>query len=202
LLKTMGGTIAAAAIAPPLAGAAQHTGHAPPTAAGSAAGPPAQQAAAAMPHSLDEHERATLAMLGDQLVPGSTAAGVPALIDRFLAAEQPDVLRRFRNALGALEREARTRHTRPWLKLTVEERTALLQEAATGPSALPPAPGWRPGDAVLRPKPDTEPPPALRDHVDYLRSLVARAYYATERGATELGWTGNEIWEGLPGCKS
>jgi hypothetical protein len=202
LLKTMGSSIAAVAIAPPLAGAAQHPGHGQHLPPGSAGGAPASQSVPAWQPSLSGHERATLETLGEQVVPGSTAAGAPALIDRYLAAEQPEVLRRFRNALAAFEREARTRHTRPWLQLTIAERTALLQEAATGAPAVPPAPGWRPGMVVLRPRPMAEPVPTLRDHFDQIKGLVARAYYATEHGATELGWTGNEIWEGLPGCKS
>ena len=140
--------------------------------------------------------------LAEQLVPGSSAAGVPALVDRVLAVDPPDVLRRFRNALGAFEREARARHSRPWLKLTADERTALLQEASTAAPAVPKRPGWRPGEPVLPPasSPRPVPPPTLRDHFDELRDMVARAYYATEAGAKELGWTGYDVFERLPTC--
>jgi hypothetical protein len=202
----MGGTIAAALASPHVASAGQHAAHAQAVAAareGAAAGAaPAPAPAAPLPRALDDHERATLAVLGEQLVPGSTAAGVPALIDRVLAVEPPEVLRRFRNALGAFEREARARHAKPWLALSGEERTALVEVAAAGAPAVTPPAGWRPGEPVLRPAPTTPaPPPTLRDHHDHLRDAVARAYYATEVGAKELGWTGDEVFEGLPECK-
>jgi hypothetical protein len=197
VLRTMGGTIAAAAIAPSLA-VAQHADHAAQAPAdGGTAGP----APATLPRALDRHEHATLAVLGEQLVPGSTAAGVPDLIDRVLAVEPPEALRRFRDALGAFEREARARHTKPWLALTGEQRLALLQEAAAAAPAVPPLAGWRPGDPVPRPSSATPAPlPTLRDHLDHLRDAVARVYYATEPGATELGWNGAEVFEALPVC--
>jgi hypothetical protein len=53
----------------------------------------------------------------------------------------------------------------------------------------------------LEPVPDAAPPPAnLRDHFDRLRDLVARAYYATEPGMKELGYTVRMAWPSLPGC--
>ena len=199
-LQAVGGTLAAAVVAPRSLGAApaQHTAHA--HAGGAASAPPASPA----PHLsrvLDEHERKTLAVIGDQLVPGSTAAGVPDLIDRVLAVEPAHELRRFRNALGAFEREARVRHSRTWLALSDAEQGAVLTEAAGTAPAVAPIPGWRPGEPVLRaPSSGPPPTPTLRDHLDYLRDTVAQAYFATERGLKEIGWDGNEIFEALPAC--
>ena len=204
LLRTMGGTIAAVVAAPPLTRLRPARRARCPAREGKRRSEPASPAptAPSLPRALDDHERATLAVLGDQLVPGSTAAGVPALLDRVLAVEPPAVLRRFRNALGAFEREARARHARPWLALSGEQRTAVLAEAAAGAPAVAPRAGWRPGEPVLRPVATSpDPPLTLRDHLDHLRNAVANAFFATEPGATELGWTGAEVFEGLPECK-
>jgi hypothetical protein len=180
---------------------AQHAGHGagtPPAAGAAKAG---TAASSSWPRALDDHELATLAVLGEALVPGSTAAGVPGLLDRVLAVEAPEALRRVRNAMGAFEREARSRHAKPWVALGAPERAAVLEEAAAVAPAGTPVPGWRPGEPVLRPPTiGAQAPATLRDHLEHLRSVVARAYYATEPGLTELGWTGIEFWDALPAC--
>jgi hypothetical protein len=203
VLRTMGTTIAAAVAAPSFAVAGQHEGHAS-TAQKAGTVAPAAPATAPVPPPpsvLDEHERATLAALGDQLVPGSSAAGVPALIDRVLATDSTDGLRRFRNALGAFEREARMRHGRTWLSLSAEQRLAVLREAAAMPPAVAKPAGWTPGAPVLPKAPAAPPPPpTLRDYLEDLRGTVARAYVSTEAGAADFGSTGAVVFEGLPTC--
>ena len=202
-LQAVGGTLAAAVVAPRSLAGAESPQHATHAHAGGAAVTAPASPAAQLPRVLDEHERKTLAAIGEQLVPGSTAAGVPDLVDRVLAVEPANELRRFRNALGAFEREARARHSRTWLALNDEERGAVLNEAAGTAPAVAPVPGWKPGEPVLRaPAPGPPPPPTLRDHIDYLRDTVAQTYFATETGLKEIGWDGNEIFEALPACGS
>jgi len=59
---------------------------------------------------------------------------------------------------------------------------------------------WTKGQPVEADPPGPPPPANLRDHFDRLRDVVARAYYATESGMKELGFTGRMAWPGLPGC--
>ena len=135
-------------------------------------------------------------------MPGSTAAGVPDLIDRVLAVEPAHELRRFRNALGAFEREARVRHSRTWLALSDAERGAVLTEAAgdgPGGRAGPGLEARRAGAARARVGTATATHPARPPRLP-ARHGRADAYFATERGAKEIGWDGNEIFEGLPTC--
>ena len=40
----------------------------------------------------------------------------------------------------------------------------------------------------------------LRDHFDLLKGWIAGAYYSTETGMRELGWTGNMFYRAYPGC--
>lgn len=152
------------------------------------------------PRLLDDHRRGMLARIAEQLVPGSGAAGVAELLDRVMAVEPIEERTRFLNAIGAFEREARERHARGWLEIDESQQQEILRTASTLAPATPPPPPWTKGAPVWH-EPAAAPPPAsLRDHFDRLRDLVARAYYATEPGMRELGFSGRMAWPGLPGC--
>lgn len=153
-----------------------------------------------LPRLLDDPRRAMLEAIAEQLVPGSGAAGVADLLDRVMAVENIEEQKRFSNALGAFEREARDRHAGGWLEIDEPRRLAILRAASTLPPARPLPRVWTKGQRV-EPDPPGPPSPAnLRDHFDHLRDLVARAYYATEPGMKELGFTGRMAWPSLPGC--
>jgi hypothetical protein len=201
LLQGLATTAAAVVLTgPATAGQAPATHHPPHPARTSAAEAPSGTESESG-RFLDDHELATLTSLADQLVPGSARAGVPRLADRLLAVEPPDEQRRFRNALGAFEREARMRHARPWIELGASEQEAILNEASTAASSRWQPPTWTRGQPITTSPPSGPPPPAtLRDHLDDLRKVVARIYYNTEPGLKELGWTGNVFWDGLPEC--
>ncbi len=153
-----------------------------------------------LPRLLDDHRRAMLTRLAEQIVPGSGPAGVADLLDRVMAVEPIEDQTRFLSALGAFEREARDRHARGWLELDESQQLEILRAASTLAPAEPASLAWSKGQPLV-PEADVAPPPAnLRDHFDRLRALVARAYYATEPGMKELGYTGRMAWSGLPGC--
>lgn len=205
LATGLAGAIAAPAVTPlasaPGAPAAPHdhesAGHAlPGQAPGSeTAAPPAP------PVIFDAHQTRTLTSLADRLVPGAAAAGVVGMLDRLVAVASPGRQRQFFNALGAFEREARTRFHRGWIELDDTQQREILQDAAGGAKARPRPPGWKTGDPI--PEPPGPPPPAtLRDHLDHLRTMVANTYYATPAGMKELGWTGRTAWKELPACES
>jgi hypothetical protein len=161
---------------------------------------PAQGVASqAVRRFLDDHQRETLASVADMLVPGAAAAGVVDLIDRVLAVESTARQREFLNALGALEREAREANSARWLDLDEPARVAILERAASGLESQPLPPPWTKGEPMIF----TEPPAApatLRDHFTRLRTMVAKAYFATEAGMRELGWIGRTGWTELPAC--
>lgn len=195
VLTTLAAGVAGAVAAPSVA--AQES-HALPAETQS---PPAQPGAAdqSVPRVLDEHRRKMLDGLAEQLVPGSRAAGVPDLLDRVVAVEPAGAQRRFLNALGAFDREARDRHARGWLEITDDQQLEILRAASTLASSRPAAPGWKRGDPVDRPSAPT-PPANLRDHFDHLRDWVQRAYYTTPAGMKELGFTGRMAFPSFPGC--
>jgi len=166
----------------------------------------AQQASAAaapgqaLPRLLDDQGGALLADLSDRILPGARAAGVPDLIDRVLAVEPAQAKRRFLNALGAFEREARDRYRKGWLEATESQQLDILRAASTLASTRSEPPPWTPGQPVEPPTPPPAPPANLRDHFDHIKDWVRRAYATTEPGMSELGFTGRMAFPAFPGC--
>jgi len=117
---------------------------------------------------LDRHAFDTLASLSEQIVPGARAAAVPEFLDRLLAVESTDTQKRFTQALGAFEREAREAQGKPWKELTAEQATVLLTKIST--------------------QPDSEP---SRRAFDGLKGAIAETYFESEAGKKELGWNGS-----------
>lgn len=151
-----------------------------------------------LPGFLDPHQLDTIASLAEAIMPGSTAAGVAPFVDRLLAADTPDRQRDFLAALGAIQAESASRFAKPWLALEPAQRTELLAAASTGKPSREPR-YWTPGQPVLAPEPPPA-PPTLRDRFDLLKERIATAYYSSEAGMKELGWTGQMIHEAFPGC--
>ena len=141
----------------------------------------AQQQAAAAPYTavfLDGHQSKTLEALAEAIVPGSTEAKVGPFLDQLLAVESAANQRTFLAALGAFDMAATRKHGRPYVGITAQEQDALLRDASTADVK---APGT--GGAF-----------------QHLKNWVAGAYYSSEVGMRELGWTGNVFHAQLPGC--
>jgi hypothetical protein len=189
VLQAIAGSVGAGLAAPSLATAGAHAHGA----AGSAATTPA-----AVAGFLDSHQLETLASLAEAIVPGSREAGVAAFVDQLLAVDGQDEQRDFLAALGALQAESLTRFGRPWLSLDAAQRTVLLTAASTGPSSRTRR-YWTAGEPVLAPPPERR-PPTLRDRFELLKGRIATAYWSSEKGMKELGWTGQMVHAELPGC--
>jgi len=140
----------------------------------------AQQKAAVATYTsefLDAHQLKTLEVLAEAIVPGSTAARVAPFLDQLLAVESAQSQRRFLGALGAFDMAAIAKHGKGWSSIAASEQDALLRDASTA-------------DAKS----------AIRDHFQNLKGWVVGAYYSSEPGMRELGWTGNMFFAELPGC--
>jgi gluconate 2-dehydrogenase subunit 3-like protein len=130
------------------------------------------------PQFADAHQLKTLEALAEAIVPGSTKARVAPFLDQLVAVESPANQRAFLGALGAFDMAAIARHSKPWIAIAATEQDALLQQASTG-------------DAKTS---------ALSGHFQNLKTWVAGAYYSSEIGMRELGWTDNVFHQQLPGC--
>jgi hypothetical protein len=141
----------------------------------------AQQKAAVAAYTaefLDVHQLATLERLAEAIVPGSTAARVAPFLDQLLAVESAQNQRAFIGALGAFDMAAVAKHGRAWNAIAAAEQDALLRDASTA----------EPGTS------------ALRSHFQNLKGWIVGAYYSSEPGMRELGWTGGVFHTELPGC--
>jgi hypothetical protein len=127
---------------------------------------------------LDRHQFETLRSLAERIVPGSSKAKVSEFIDQLLAVDVPDDQRKFLSALGAFDGQAFERARRPWKQLGEPDQLAILTNAST-----------------------LEPGNRLRDQFDLLKGWIAGAYYSSELGMKELGWTGTIFFQSYPGCE-
>ncbi len=149
---------------------------------------------------LDNYQRQTLTSLAELLVPGAVGAGVVDLIDRVASVDAPARQRQLLNAIGHFEQDARTKHGQRWIDLDEAVRIDLLRQASTAPESRPPQPAWVKGQPMVFESTRPSGPPTIRDHFDFLRTTIATAYFTTEPGMKELGWTGQNAWRDLPGC--
>jgi len=179
VLQSLATGVGAAVLASP---AAAHVHQAAAPAAAKPAPSAAHPGAAPALVFLDKHAFDTLAILAEQIVPGSRAAKVPEFLDRLLAVESTDTQKRFIQAIGAFERAARDAHGKPWKSLTAPEATALLTKLSEAPtsSEAARAPASRPFDTI--------------------KSAVAETYYSTQAGMKELGWNGGVMFAAPIAC--
>jgi hypothetical protein len=149
------------------------------------------------PEFLDRHQLETLAALAERIIPGSTTARVAPFLDSLLSVSVAASQRRLVSSLGAFEMLAIERHQRPWKALSASQQDELLTHASTAPSGQAPLPsgggsrGATPAAGRL----------TIRDFFDDLRGWISGAYYSSEIGMRELGWTGQMMFDKLPGCE-
>jgi hypothetical protein len=153
------------------------------------------------PAYLDPHQVETVRVLAEKIVPGSTAAKSAEFIDSLLAVDTEQSQRGFLQALGAFEGLAITTAKKPWTSLSDADQVALLTKASTAVSGAPP------GDpGAFGPRQSSTAPPAdrvvtIRDHFELLKGWISGAYYSSEAGMRELGWTGTVMHEKFVGCE-
>jgi gluconate 2-dehydrogenase subunit 3-like protein len=154
----------------------------------------------AKPVFLNAHQMETLTSLAERIVPGSTRARVAPFVDQLLAVDTRDNQRKFVGALGWIDAEAIARYEHPWKALTEAQQVELLAAVSTAEPARPPH-FWVHGEAVVVPPPLPDLPPTARDRFDDLKGWIAGAYYSSEIGMRELGWTGQTFFASFPGCE-
>jgi hypothetical protein len=134
-----------------------------------------QTAASWKPLFLNQRQNAMLVALSESIVPGSAQAHVNRFIDLLLSVDTTENQERFVASLTAVESEAQKRFGRGFYQLTVSEKDALLRSVSKEE--------------------------AHRQHVSHLKDWITVAYYSSEEGMRELGWTENRAFRTFPGCE-
>ena len=151
------------------------------------------------PEFLDPHQNETLIVLAERIIPGSTRAQVNRFIDLLLSVDTQENQKKFLASLSAFEAEGLNRYQHPFKDLTEEQQNQILTAASTEKSGQPEGSGDWSWFAV--PKEAGEHRVTLRDHFENMKGWVRDAYYSSEVGMKELGWTGQVAWDSFPGCQ-
>lgn len=141
------------------------------------------------PTFLTAQQNDLLTALAESIVPESTRAHASRFIDLLLSVDKPENQRGFQESLAALDAEAQKRFKKSFPALDEEQRNAFLTDASTKPKS-PDAAG---SEAEKRQA-------ALYSHFENLKAWVSGAYYSSEAGMRELGWTGDYAFAAFPGC--
>ena len=143
------------------------------------------------PEFFDAHQLQTIESLAERVVPGSSRARVAPFLDSLLSVSAPSSQGRFLGSLGAFEMLAIERYSRPWKQLTPTEQIELLTIASTA-SAASMNESSEPVSSTIK--------VPIRTAFDDLRGWISGAYYSSEIGMRELGWTGQMFYDALPSC--
>jgi len=143
----------------------------------------AKASAATGPEYLTGDQLETLVSAAERILPGATSAKVAPFVDQLLAVDTPENQREFLSALAVLEGESTARYQSRWKALDEAQQVALLTALSTADPAAP------------------EKPATARDRFEHLKGWIVGAYYSSEIGMRELGWTGNVFFAAFPGCQ-
>ncbi len=141
------------------------------------------------PLVLSAQQNETLTALAERMVPGSTKAQVNRFIDLLLSVDTARDKQGSVESLAAFEAEAQKRFGKHFPALDASQQNLLLTEASTGSGNENSA-----GASAAKER------STLHEHFENLKGWISGAYYSSEMGMRELGWTGDYVFESFPGC--
>jgi len=155
------------------------------------------------PEFLGAHQVETLAAVAERIVPGSSRAHSARFINTLLSVDTHENQQRFLTSLAAMEGEAQKRYGHPLKDLAENQQNEILAAASTagsGHEAEAPR-GRRRRGSIQGGSGGEQKKDTLRDHFENMKGWVVGAYYSSEVGMRELGWTGDVMFESFPGCE-
>jgi hypothetical protein len=135
----------------------------------------AQHAVDWKPLFLNTQQNETIVALSESIVPGSAKAQVNRFIDLLLSVDSTENQQKFTASLAAFETEAQSRFGRGFPQLASNQRDELLTHLS--------AEGTH------------------KKHFDDVKEWVTIAYYSSEDGMRELGWTATRTFRVFPACE-
>jgi hypothetical protein len=141
------------------------------------------------PLFLSAQQEETLATLAEIVVPGAREAHADRFIDLLLSVDTTEHRKNFAESLAAFETESQKRFGKRFPALAASEQNTLLTDASTQPANQDSSRG------------ESRVNSGLRKHFDNLKGWISGAYYSSEVGMRELGWTEDRVFEKFPGCE-
>jgi hypothetical protein len=142
------------------------------------------------PLFLSAQQTESLTAIAESIVPGSTKAQVNRFIDLLLSVDTENHRTEFVAAVAAFEGEAQRRFAKGFPALDENQKSELLTDASA--TAAKKNSNGADGGKKLE---------ELHKHFENLKGWVAVAYYSSEIGMKELGWTPDRVFSGFPGCE-
>jgi hypothetical protein len=139
---------------------------------------------------LNAQQNESLIAIAESIVPGSTKAQVNRFIDLLLSVDRDEHKREFVAALAAIEGEAQNRFVKNFPALDESQKSRLLTDASATP-AMKNSGGAEAGEKRA----------GLSEHFETLKGWVSGAYYSSEMGMKELGWTADRVFASFPSCE-
>lgn len=127
------------------------------------------------PLVLSAEQFAALDRIAEAIVPGSRKAQSAAFIDLLLSVDSETSQRELAAALAALEEACRQKSGKGAAAASPGDLNVLLETAATKGSAN-------------------------HAHFENLKGWAVAAYYSSEAGMRELGWTPDRVFPSYPAC--
>jgi gluconate 2-dehydrogenase subunit 3-like protein len=141
------------------------------------------------PVFLNEQQNENLIALAERIVPGSSKAQVNRFLDLLLSVDTEKHNKDFVAALTAFEAESQKRFGKGFPSLDDRQQNMLLTDAAIAPPKVDAAGGAEKENS------------RLHGHFENLKGWVSGAYYSSEMGMRELGWTADRVFASFPGCE-
>jgi hypothetical protein len=141
------------------------------------------------PMFLNAQQDETLLVLAEAIVPGSKIAQVNRFIDLLLSVDNEKHQRDFVDALAAFEAKSQKRFGKGFPSLDGGQQNELLTDAAARPAKEDSLGGA--GKENF----------GLREHFENLKGWISGAYYSSEAGMRELGWTEDYVFTSFPSCE-
>lgn len=142
------------------------------------------------PFFLSAQQSESLTAMAESIVPGSAKAQVNRFIDLLLNVDTDNHKTEFVAAVGAFEGEAQKRFAKGFPALDENEKNRLLMDASA-------APAKKNSEGADGGKKRT----GLHEHFENLKGWISIAYYSSEIGMKELGWTPDRVFASFPGCE-
>jgi len=133
------------------------------------------------PIFLSPAQEASFRVLAELTLPGSSKALVSRFVDLLLSVEDRVAQQKFLGSLSAIDGESSTQFAKSFARLAPQQQESLLVSISTAP---------RSGDVSS----------IMRGHFEGLKEWIAGAYYSSEIGMRELGWTPDRVFSTFPGC--